>query len=118
MVFWCNTPNRNNVVPSRSLYSYNVKLPKVSPLTIGKPTDITTNPYNVGDKVYVKPVNSKCTTAGPQGTITRVVSNTAVMVDGMTRHISDVRLANTGKVVTFCLVHNSNLRYMETLQLS
>jgi len=30
------------------------------------------------------------------GPIARVVSNIAVMVDGMTRHISDVRLANAG----------------------
>jgi len=63
MVFWYNTPKSNNVVPSQSLYSYNVKLSKVSPSTIGKPTDITKNPYNVGDKVYVKPVNSMCTIA-------------------------------------------------------
>lgn len=31
----------------------------------------------------MKPVNSKCTTARPQETVTRIMSNTAVMIDGM-----------------------------------
>ena len=45
----------------------------------------------VGDEVWVKPGNVKCTTKWDKGTVTQVNSSNNVDVDGMARHILDVR---------------------------
>ena len=52
------------------------------------------NPFVQGDIVYVKPGKSKCTTVWNRGSITALLSNTAAEVDGMPRHISDLRLCH------------------------
>ena len=93
MVFWFNhTPNSDGNVPAKLLYTYETTLPKVSQ-TNDCLRDIGMNPYQVGDTVYLKPVNAKCTTVWRKGVITELVSNTAAKVDGTTRHIADMRLA-------------------------
>ena len=48
--------------------------------------------YEVGDSVFVKPPEARCTTRWRQGTVTGVNSATNVDVDGMPRHIADLRL--------------------------
>ena len=47
--------------------------------------------FKVGDEVWVKPGNARCTTPWQEGTVTQVNSANNVDVDGMARHILDVR---------------------------
>ena len=47
--------------------------------------------YNVGDQVWVKPPGGSCTTKWALGKVTGVTSANNVSVDGMPRHVLDVR---------------------------
>lgn len=47
--------------------------------------------YREGDKVYVKPPNAKCTDQWPQGTVTTVTDDGVIEVDGVHRHVADIR---------------------------
>ena len=49
--------------------------------------------YELGDTVWVKPPNSRCTTSFRRGRITGIVSEQAVLVDGTPRHVRDVQPA-------------------------
>ncbi|XP_067932771.1 uncharacterized protein [Watersipora subatra] len=90
MLYWYNnSPNANGVVPFRRLCNYNPQ--KQETTRISAKWDINLNPYKVGDQVYVKPGNAKCTSVWKTGKVTSLVSNTAVKVDDMTRHIGDLR---------------------------
>lgn len=93
MVFWYNnTPSQDGIVPADQLYSYKVRLPQISNNSRQvKPTD--SNPYSVGDSVYVKPAAAKCTSVWKLGKVTAVKSNTSVEVNGVNRHVADLRLA-------------------------
>ena len=89
MLFWYNnTPNADSVVPTERLFRYTMQTPNALG-TVSR--DVSLNPYKVGDHVYVKPGSVKCTSVWRPGVITGLVSNTAVKVDGMTRHVGDVR---------------------------
>ena len=52
--------------------------------------------YREGDRVVVKPPNARCDTRWSGGTVTRVNSPWNVDVNGVPRHIQDVRLARSG----------------------
>ena len=95
MVYWYNnTPNVSNVIPSNSVYSYTSG---TGPEVKGNSTRFRStqlNPYKLGDIVYIKPVNTKCTTVWKKGLVTALVCNTAAMVNGITRHIGDLRLCH------------------------
>ena len=47
---------------------------------------------NEGEEVWVKPPNVRCTSQWKKGVVTRVNSSNNVEVDGMPRHILDVRI--------------------------
>ena len=49
------------------------------------------NPYDIGDNVWVKPAENRCNTKFKLGTVTGVISNHTVEVDGMPRHVRDLR---------------------------
>ncbi len=51
------------------------------------------SPYDVGDTVWVKPSENRCDTKYKLGTVTRVVSEQTMEVDGMPRHVRDLRSA-------------------------
>ncbi len=53
----------------------------------------STGPYDVGDAVWVKPSENRCHTKYQLGTVTRVVSEQTMEVDGMPRHVRDLRSA-------------------------
>lgn len=96
MVYWYNnSPNYMKVVPAKAIYQYESRLFGTSPVTCSreKAADTKQSPYNVGDKVFVKPKTARCDTTWKDATITRVVSKTVVEVDGINRHIADVRAA-------------------------
>ena len=52
--------------------------------------------YREGDRVVVKPPNARCDTRLSGGTVTKVNSPWNVEVNGVPRHIQDVRLARSG----------------------
>ena len=45
----------------------------------------------VGEEVWVKSPDAKCTTQWERGTVTDVHSHNNLRIDGMSRHILDVR---------------------------
>ena len=49
----------------------------------------TRGPYELGDTVWVKPPNSRCTTHFRRGQITGIISEQAVLVNGTPRHVRD-----------------------------
>jgi transposase InsO family protein len=96
MVFWYNnSPNSEDVVPAKAVYQYDARLPGM-PKRAGLPASVRSMsccPYQVGDRVYVKPANARCDTAWKMATVTKSVANTVVEVDGVNRHVADVRHA-------------------------
>jgi len=51
----------------------------------------TQNPYIVGDAVWVRPPGNRCNTRFTRGTVTKVISDLAVEVNGVPRHVRDLR---------------------------
>ena len=47
--------------------------------------------YQIGDRVWVKPQGYRCHTQFDTGVVTNVISDQAVEVDGMPRHLRDGR---------------------------
>uniref|UniRef100_A0A5S6QCD8 RNase H domain-containing protein n=1 Tax=Trichuris muris TaxID=70415 RepID=A0A5S6QCD8_TRIMR len=47
--------------------------------------------YATGDHVWIKPPATRCDTQFDRGTITKILSDQAVEVDGVPRHVRDVR---------------------------
>ena len=47
--------------------------------------------YDVGDEVWKRPANNRCDMQYEMGTVTRVVSEQTVEVDGVPRHVKDLR---------------------------
>lgn len=47
--------------------------------------------FNVGDLVFVKPSPMRCTARWPTGRVTAILSEHAVEVDGIPRHVADCR---------------------------
>ena len=59
-------------------------------------TGVESGQYREGNRVVVKPPNVRCDTRWSGGTVTRVNSPWNVDVNGVPRHIQDVRLARSG----------------------
>jgi len=91
--FWYNvTPRQDGKeqsVPSRRLYRYSWRVP----YDVHVQTELhdVSDHFMVGDEVWVKPAVPSCTKQWALGKVTRVVSQHVVAVDGMPRHVRDVR---------------------------
>ncbi|XP_067949570.1 uncharacterized protein [Watersipora subatra] len=91
MLYWYNnSPHSDGAVPFERLHKYKPQYLEASG-TIKNNTSL--NPYKIGDHVFVKPDNAKCSSVWKPGIITALVSNTAVKVDNMSRHIGNVRFS-------------------------
>uniref|UniRef100_A0A5S6Q3K8 Integrase catalytic domain-containing protein n=1 Tax=Trichuris muris TaxID=70415 RepID=A0A5S6Q3K8_TRIMR len=75
--------------PANAVYRYSVRVRGVDPVV----ADIQSvqSPYSVGDRVWVKPPRARCDSKYQKGTVTGVLSNQAVEVDGTPRHVRDLR---------------------------
>lgn len=93
-VYWYNhSPMKNGAVPAMLVYKYHADMRGRRLAS----TEKTSHPkFSVGDTVYVKPANLRCTTAWKTGTITRLISDQTVEVDGTNRHVADLRFAWSG----------------------
>lgn len=90
-VFWYNMSPRSGqdetTVPQRSVFCYDWRHPSVAPVSRRD----STATISVGEEVWVKPANAKCTSQWRKGTVTDVHSANNLSVDGIPRHILDVR---------------------------
>ena len=81
-------------VPSNLLFQYRWRVPfNVSLCTGGEDVESS---FLVGDKVWVKPSPSLCTKQWMPGKVNRIMSKHTVCVDGMTRHVKDIRKQCSG----------------------
>lgn len=92
-VFWYNiTPRKEtdeSTVPSNGIFKYQWRVPFDINL---KETDAQEcNSFAVGDEVWVKPSLPSCTKQWTTGKVTDVVSKHVVCIDGMPRHVRDIR---------------------------
>ena len=53
----------------------------------------TASGYRAGQQVFVKPPAAKCTSQWPLGTVTGINNSLSVEVDGLPRHVADLRPA-------------------------
>ena len=58
----------------------------------------TAVPFSVGDRVFVKPSPARCTSRWPAGRVTAVLSEQAVEVDGIPRHVANCRPVHDGSL--------------------
>lgn len=92
-VYWYNMSPRDGqkdgTVPQKSIFDYEWRQPGVQPdISVD---EAATGKIVVGDEVWVKPPQSRCTTKWKKGEVTSVNSANNVEVDGVPRHILDVR---------------------------
>ena len=85
-VYWYNVAPKDDIdsatVPANKLYNYEVRLLGIDRVLRSEPGAID-SPYDVGDAVWVKPSVSRCHTKYKLGTVTKVVSEQTMEVDGM-----------------------------------
>ena len=91
-VFWYNMSPRSgqseDSIPQRAVFRYDWRHPAVQPLP-KQEGDITT--VKLGEEVWVKPPHARCTSHWQKGIVTGINSKNNVSVDGMPRHILDIR---------------------------
>ena len=83
--------DENGDTPMQIVYSHEVQPPDTCAPAAERSSG--QNPYKVGDAAYVKPHPNSCVSLWKKGQVTAVTSDVAVKVNGMPRHIADVRLA-------------------------
>ena len=95
-VFWYNcTPKSgqsDESVPYKSVSAYEWRPPEVEP---PKRAEAECE-LRVGEEVWIKPPDGRCTSKWGKGVVTEVNSSNNVSVDGMPRHILDLRPAVVG----------------------
>jgi len=93
-VYWYNLSPKDggdpSTAPANKLYSYNVRVRGIDHPPPQEPTG-TQNPYRVGDAVWVRPPGNRCNTRFIRGTVAKVISDLAVEVNGVPRHVRDLR---------------------------
>ena len=91
MVFWYNMAPREGsdgaTAPSAVVSKYCWRHPKTRPA----PMEVSRPELRVGDTVRVKPPNSRCTSHWTRGRVTEINLKNNVEIDGMPRHILDIR---------------------------
>ncbi len=89
VVYWYNnSPMSNGVIPAEALYRYR---PRLRGEKTGGDQKNLNSRFSVGDMVYVKPPNGRCTSVWKPGRVTKIVSSQTVEVDGVNRHVADLR---------------------------
>ena len=96
-VFFYNVAPRNGqkpeTVPQRSLFTYEWRLPWQPAETTTSTTECSdgSTKIQIGDEVWVKPGNARCTTQWRKGEVTGINSPNNIEVDGLARHVLDLR---------------------------
>ena len=91
-VFWYNISPRSGQksesVPQQAVYKYEWRHPEV---ISEESCEIRGGKLSIGDEVWVKPPNMRCTTEWKKGSVTGIISDNNILVDGMARHVLDLR---------------------------
>ena len=89
MVYWYNlAPMEGSQAPSDMLFTYAWKNMEPD----DEENIEADNRFHIGDVVFCKPPDSKCTSRWDSGIVTGVLSTTNVEVDGIPRHVADLRM--------------------------
>lgn len=93
-VYWYNVTPKDDVSPStapaNALHTYRVRVRGLESSSLPEPEPPQKN-IKEGDVVWVKNPRGQCTTRYGTGHVTEVISPQAVRVDGVPRHIKDLR---------------------------
>jgi len=96
-VYWYNLApkdgQKEDSVPQKSVYQYDWKM-KGHREKVEK--EEPQCEVKVGEEIWVKPGDARCTSKWREGIVTRINSENNVDVDGMARHILDIRRRNGG----------------------
>ena len=91
MVYWYNaTPNKSGVVPIHEISNYVTRV-RGSPVEESLACVPTEPVYGVGDHVYVRPHDARCVSEWPIGRVTGVCTPVSFEVNGIPRHVRDLR---------------------------
>lgn len=91
MAFYYNfLPTDAGDIPYRVLFGRSPRCPLREPRILNEDGAPSID-YNVGDVVFVKPSRPDCTTEWSRGRVTAITSRGAVEVDGVHRHVGDIR---------------------------
>ena len=98
-VYWHNVSPRSDggpeSAPAERLYQYKVRVRGLDGVeaanTERNAECVERVPYRRGDSVWVRPPGARCDEQYTQGTVTDLISEQAVAVDGMPRHTRDLR---------------------------
>uniref|UniRef100_A0A5S6Q4C2 Uncharacterized protein n=1 Tax=Trichuris muris TaxID=70415 RepID=A0A5S6Q4C2_TRIMR len=92
-VYLYNVTPRNGhseiTAPANAMYKYKVRIRNIDRASKGPPK--LDNPYGIGDPVWVKPHGIRCDSQYTRGTVTKILSSHAVEIDGVPRHVRDIR---------------------------
>ena len=94
-VFWYNVSPRSGqdrkTVPQLAVFAYEWRQPWEQVEKYPEDDSGGSSKLQVGDEVWVKPPLAKCTSKWPKGTVTAVNSPCNIEVDGIPRHVLDLR---------------------------
>ena len=75
--------------PANSIHRYKVRVKGFdTPMTFSDPKHRF---YQIGDRVWVKAPHNRCTTKFNRGRVTGMISPQSLLVDGIPRHVKDLR---------------------------
>ena len=87
-VYWYNITPRDDVSPSTApanrIYRYEVGVKEASHATASLGPKHSS--YQVGDRVWVKAPQNRCTTKFSKGEVTKIIRPQSILVDGIPRH--------------------------------
>ncbi|KAI0989337.1 hypothetical protein GJ496_005561 [Pomphorhynchus laevis] len=86
---YCDRNRKHHRPKERSVIPGDISIVDDAHLKIG-----VKSVYDVEDYVYVKPSNAKCTTRWNKGVITALISKQTAEVNGIPRHVTDIRPCN------------------------
>ena len=76
--------------PANLIHHYCVQLKGINALPPDKPKQQQIR-YDVGDHIWMKTPNGRCTSPDTRGSVTGVINPHNVLVNGMPRHVRDLR---------------------------
>lgn len=97
-VYWYNVSPKDgddpSSAPANRVFRYNWRILGVDFTEPADGEEAVCSRFRVGDSVWVRPVNGRCTTRYGRGHVTGTISQQAVEVDGIPRHVRDLMLAS------------------------
>lgn len=96
-VYWYNVSPKDNEEPSTApanmIHNYQLRVFGIDGV-VSQQCSHENCPFSVGDFVWVKPEGVRCDQEYVRGVVTGIVSDLTVEVDGMARHVRDLRPAS------------------------